>query len=163
MGGIAVRTFRGGDARQVSKVMVAAFRSFLGEKYPRSTDWHFSPAQLARASLHRDKHSETASFVAIEGGRVVGYVKVTAQDSGLGSLEIVGVSPDCAGKGIGDLLMRRAEKFWRRKRQRKIHTCVASHNRKAMIYYIRNGFVPEGYMPDHFIPGVHEIPLGRFL
>ena len=163
MSAIAVRTFRPQDAEQASKLMIAAFRSFLKRKFPASLAKHFAADSLARGSLHRSEDAETVAFVAVDGARVAGYIKVSASSGGLGSLEVVGVDPAYFGQRIGDLLMKRSERFWRRWKQRKISTCVSSHNRKALLYYIRNGFVPEGYRPDHFIEGVHEIPLGRFL
>jgi len=65
--------------------------------------------------------------------------------------------------GAGKLLMCRAEKFWKARGMRKISTCVSAHNRRALLYYIKNGFVPEGYRRDHFKKGIDEIILGRFL
>ena len=163
MAAITVRKFRPADAEQASRLMIAAFRSFLKRKFPASLARHFSAASLASGSLHRSESGETTAFVAVAGARVVGFIRVSAQDSGLGSLGVVGVDPEYFGQRVGDLLMKPCERFWRRWQQRKIHTCVSSHNRKALLYYIRNGFVPEGFQPDHFIEGVHEIPLGRFL
>jgi len=157
------RKFQERDARQVSKLMRAAFRSFLGERYTQDLDSQFSPSVLAKTSLAKSRFSQTVSFVAIDGLSVVGYVKVTADRNGLGSLQVIGVDPDCFGKGIGDLLMTEAERFWATKEQRKISTCVSAMNRRALIYYIKHGFVPEGYCRDHFIPGVDEVILGRFL
>jgi ribosomal protein S18 acetylase RimI-like enzyme len=163
MSAIAIRTFRPADAEQASVLMVAAFRSFLKRKFPASLTKHFAADNLAKGSLQRSTEAETIAFVAVDGVRVVGFIRVTASSSGLGSLDVVGVDPAYFGQRVGDPLMKRAERFWRRWRQRKISTCVSSHNRKALLYYIRNGFVPEGFRPDHFIEGVHEIPLGRFL
>ncbi|OGV70859.1 MAG: hypothetical protein A3K19_08030 [Lentisphaerae bacterium RIFOXYB12_FULL_65_16] len=160
---ITVRTFRPQDAEQASRILIAAFKTFLKGKYPKALNRHFSAASLAQGSLRKDAHSESIAFVAVDGARVVGYLKVGAQDSGLGSLDYVGIDPEYFGHRIGDRLMQPADRFWRRWKQRKISTCVSSHNRKALLYYIRNGFVPEGFRPDHFIDGVHEIPLGRFL
>jgi hypothetical protein len=31
------------------------------------------------------------------------------------------------------------------------------------MYYLKHDFIPEGYRKDHFIEGVDEIVLGRFL
>jgi ribosomal protein S18 acetylase RimI-like enzyme len=163
MSEMTVRTFRAGDAAVVSKLMIAAFRSFLKDKLTDSLQRYLTADSLARGSRHRSEDAETAAFVAVDGARVVGYIKVSASATGLGSLEVVGVDPEYFGRRVGDLLMKRAVRFWRGWKQRKISTCVSSHNRKALLYYIRNGFVPEGFRPDHFIEGVHEIPLGRFL
>ena len=76
---------------------------------------------------------------------------------------MVGVAPDYFGKGVGAILMQAAEGFWTKKKQRKISTCVSAINQRALIYYIKHGFIPEGYCRDHFRRGVDEIVLGRFL
>jgi len=102
-------------------------------------------------------------FVAEENGRILGVVKVTAATNGLGCFDYVGVDPVCHARGIGALLMAQAERFWQEHRQRKIHTCVAANNKKAIMYCLKHDFVPEGYCRDHFRPGVDEIILGRFL
>jgi len=157
-----VRKFQQRDAKQASKIVRAAFGSFLAERFPKELEDRFAPSALAGSSFARNRFCETVSFVAVDGRQVVGYIKVTAGGNGLGSLQVVGVDPDYFGRGVGALLMKAAERFWARKEQRKISTCVSAGNRRALIYYIKHGFVPEGYCRDHFIPGVDEIILGRF-
>lgn len=147
----------------VSKIMRAAFRSYLAEHYTKVHEDRFAPSVLASDSLARNKFSEIASFVAVDDRQVVGYIKVTSDRNGLGSLQIVGIDPEYFGKGVGALLMEAAERFWTKKKQRKISTCVSAINRRALIYYIKHGFVPEGYCRDHFAAGLDEIILGRFL
>ena len=158
-----VRKFQERDAREVSKVMRAAFRSFLAERFTKDLNDTFAPSVLAENSLAKSRFSETVSFVAVDGQQVVGYIKVTSGRNGLGSLQVIGVAPDYFGRGVGALLMKAAESFWTRKKQRKISTCTSAINRNALIYYIKQGFVPEGYCRDHLIAGVDEIILGRFL
>ena len=158
-----VRKFQKRDAKQASKVMRAAFQNFLAECYTKDHEDRFAPSVLAGDSVARSRFSETTSFVVVDGQQVVGYVKVTSDRNRLGSLQVIGVDPDYFGQGVGSLLMKAAERFWARKKQRKISTCTSVGNRRALIYYIKHGFVPEGYCRDHFAPGVDEIILGRFL
>ncbi len=157
------RKFKNYDASAVSKIMNAAFSSFLKEKFNESDRKHFSPGFLKKTSNSMVYGLETVSYVAEEKGRIAGYIKGTASANGLGSLEVVGISPEFFGRGIGTLLMKELEKFWKRKKQRKVHTCVSAHNKRALLYYIRNGFIPVGYRKDHFRQGVDEIILDRFL
>ena len=105
----------------------------------------------------------TRMYVAVSDGAVVGVIKVTARANGLGILDCIGVDPACHAQGIGSLLMSRAETFWAEHCQRKIDTCVSAHNKKALMYYLKHDFIPEGYRRDHFLQGVDEIILGRFL
>ncbi|MBI4023744.1 MAG: GNAT family N-acetyltransferase [Verrucomicrobia bacterium] len=157
------RRFKTTDAPAVSRIMKAAFKTFLGDKWNRLDEKYFSPPMFVAQSNTRSVFSEGASYVAVDGDRIIGYVRVTASAGGLGSLEVVGVDPSAFHKGVGKTLMHASEKFWRRKKQRKVHTCVSAHNTRALTFYISNGFVPVGYRQDHFKVGVDEIILDRFL
>lgn len=158
-----VRPFEASDAPRASEILVAAFRGFLGARFDDNLAEHFAPAVLAQSAHVTGRFSESRIFVAEEAGRVVGVVSVTAGTNGLGTFNFVGVDPACQSLGIGSLLMGRAVEFWKEHRQRKIDTCVSAHNKKALMYYLKHDFVPEGYRRDHFLPGVDEIVLGRFL
>jgi len=158
-----IRKFRPEDSKQASKVMVKAFMTFLGEFTSEKELKYLTPSALKKMSRARGYGSQTLSYVAEEGGKIIGYVRVTAGETGLGSLEVIGVDPDYFGKGAGAKLMEASEKFWKRKKLRKISTCVSAHNTRALIYYIKHGFIPEGYRRDHFRKGVDEIILGKFL
>ena len=143
--------------------MILAWKSFLGDKYTRDDEEFWLPDRLEEGSLVRSRLSETVSFVAEEERNVRGYVRVTSHRNGLGTLEVIGVDPGSFAKGVGALLMKEAESYWRRTGMRKISTCVSAHNKRALLFYIKHGFVPEGYRKDHFREGVDEIILGRFL
>lgn len=158
-----VRRFKPEDAEQVAGVMKEAFRSFLKDCWTEQDDLYYAPEVFREGSDSKTSLSETVSFVAVEDGEILGYIKGSATIKGLGTLESVGVRPSHFGRGVGAALMKALEGFWAEKDQRKISTCVSSHNTRALLYYIKNGFVPEGYRRDHFRQGVDEIVLGRFL
>ena len=158
-----VRKFGTEDAEQVSEIMKEAFRSFLGDLWTDRDEERFGAEAIAEASIQQGRFSEAVSYVAVEGGKVLGYIRGSASDTGLGTLEVVGVRPSHFGQGVGKALMKVLEEFWTSRGTRKASTCVSAHNRRALLYYIKNGFVPEGYQRDHFREGVDEIILGRFL
>jgi ribosomal protein S18 acetylase RimI-like enzyme len=158
-----VRPFESRDASRASEILVAAFRGFLRDRFDDNLAAHFAPELLTQNTHVVGRFSESRLFVAEDGDRVVGVVSVSAGSNGLGTFNYVGVDPDCQSQGIGSLLMARAVEFWTEHRQRKIDTCVSAHNKKALMYYLKHDFVPEGYRRDHFIPGVDEIILGRFM
>ena len=158
-----VRRFTPEDAEEVSTIMKEAFQSFLGDGWTQKDDKYFAPEIYRRSADKKDLLSETVSYVAVEADEIIGYIKGTASENGLGTLEVVGVKPSHFGKGVGKALMKALEEFWASRGLRKVSTCVSAHNRKALIYYIKNGFIPEGYCRDHFREGIDEIILGRFL
>ncbi|MCX6992137.1 MAG: GNAT family N-acetyltransferase [Kiritimatiellaeota bacterium] len=158
-----IRKFRAGDAATVSKIMQAAFKSFLGDKWDWIDEKHFAPKTIRAASHSKSAFGETIAYVAVEGRRILGYIRGSSSICGLGCLDMVGVEPNTFQKGVGKVLMKALESFWRQKKQRKAHTSVSAHNTRALIYYISNGFVPVGRQKDHFKPGVDEIILDRFL
>jgi len=157
-----IRTLDAKDAERASAILIAAFRGFLGERFDEGTAAHFQPGELIRTAHVEDPFGVSQIFVAEDGARLLGVVRVTARTSGLGMFDYVGVDPD-GPPGVGSLLMARAEAFWAEHKQRKIDTCVSAHNKRALRYYLKHDFIPEGYRRDHFREGVDEIILGRFL
>ena len=158
-----IRKFKLSDSREVSRIMIQAFCSFLGNKMDRAMKKSFSPEIFRQISHTKDHDRQVVSYVAEENGKVMGYIRGSASMHGLGTLEVVGIDPGCLHHGAGTLLMKALERFWAQKKMRKASTCVAAHNTRALIYYIRNGFIPEGVCRDHFIEGVDEIMLGKRL
>ena len=153
-----VRKFKPQDAKEVSRILYKAFKTFLGNKINRG---HFSPENLG--GNVKGKDYEAVSFVAEENGKILGYISGSAHKRGLGSLGVVGVRTDVFHKEVGAALIKALEKFWKRKKLRKVSTCVSAHNKRALMYYLKHDFIPVGYQKDHFFAGVDEIILDRFL
>lgn len=158
-----IRKFRPADSKNVSRIMIQAFRSFLGDKMDRAMEKSFSPEVFRRISHTMDHDRQVISYVADDNGKVMGYIRGSASLCGLGTLEVVGINLDCLHHGVGTFLMKALERFWAQKKMRKVSTCVSAHNTRAMVYYIKNGFIPEGCLRNHFIRGVDEIMLGKKL
>jgi ribosomal protein S18 acetylase RimI-like enzyme len=156
---IAVRSFRPGDGTAASTVMVAAFKTFIPPGHWRTVFAGFAPESLEATS----RGDGVAAYVAESGGRIVGYARGTVSPFGFGTLSVIGVDPGHLHQGVGSLLMRRMLAYWRRHRMRKVSTCVSAHNGRAFRFYLSHGFRPVGYQQDHFMVGVDEILLDRFL
>jgi len=160
---VKIRQFRPDDAVGASAVMQEAFRSFLKGKAGELVMSHLSPERLRGTSTYRRKDSATVSYVAEDSGKIVGYVSGSANPCGFGTLSTIGVAPSHFHRGVGTKLMKKMVTFWRKKKLRKACTCVSAHNARALVFYLKNGFVPVGYQRDHFIEGVDEVLLDRFL
>ena len=160
---VKVRRFRPDDAAAASAVMQEAFRSFLRGKKSERILSHFSPENLRSGCTYRHRDATTVSYVAEQGGEVVGYVSGSVNACGFGTLSVIGVSPSHFHLGVGTELMKSMVTFWRKRKMRKVSTCVSAHNSRALVFYLKHGFVPVGYRRDHFIEGVDEVLLDRFL
>ena len=158
-----VRQFRPDDADEASVVMTEAFRSFLPPRSGKKVLKGFSPERLRGTSVYGKKGATSATYVAELDGKVVGYVSGANNTYGVGTLSVIGVSPGCFHKGVGSLLMRKMVAFWRKGKMRKVSTCVSAHNSRAIIFYLSHDFRPVGYQRDHFLPGMDEVLLDRFL
>ena len=158
---VRVRRFVDADAEAVSRIMFDSFMLFLAEHMQGESP---KPPEYWRNAVNRlDGDSEIAGFVAEDGGKAVGFLLARAmKKNGLGALEVIGVAPECVSAGVGTALFREAEAFWKGLRMRKVYTCVSAHNTRALMFYLKRGFRPEGVQREHFHPGVDEINLAIF-
>jgi len=159
---ITVRQFRPDDAEEAAQVMVEAFRSFLPAKNRKKVLDGFNPAALRETSTFGIKDADRACYVAVNDGKVVGYISGSVNAYGFGTLSVIGVSESCFRQGVGSLLMRKMMAFWKKHGMRKVSTCVSAHNSRALVFYLGHGFRPVGYQRDHFLPGMDEVILDLF-
>jgi ribosomal protein S18 acetylase RimI-like enzyme len=143
--------------------MIEAFRSFLPAKGRKKVLRNFAPERLRNSSTFGQKDATAACYVAVHNGKIVGYVAGSVSAYGVGSLGVIGVSPRHFHRGVGSLLMRKMVAFWRKHGMRKVSTCVSAHNSRALTFYLKHGFRPVGYQKDHFLVGMDEVILDRFL
>lgn len=157
--GLIVRLFKNNDAKVLSEILFNSFKTFLKDKITEmvpSEEWE----EMTKST---NKNIENAIFVAEQDGVAKGFLSATADlKHRLGTLNVIGVDPECHAKGIGTALFAEAEKFWTKRKMRKVWTRVSSINSKAQIYYIKQGFTPEGLNKDHFHDGIDEINLAKF-
>jgi len=157
---VTIRRFEKRDAKSVARIMFESFKTFLGDRIKEpETEEHW-----IQASSGSSPSFITRAWVAESEGKVVGYLCVTANlKRGLGTLNVIGVDPNCFAKGCGSALFAAADAFWRSHDMRKIYTCTSHINLRAQAYYKKMGFVEEGRLKDHFFDGVDEIQLAKFM
>ena len=160
---IHIRKFKKRDAEAVAVIMHEAFAGFLKPKLGDRFEelFPYRPAAYWADAIVKNDTFETTAFVAENEGKIIGYLMVSRSSRGLGTLNNIGVDIHSPEKGIGHMLFLEADKFLRQHNQRKITTCVSAHNRRALIFYIKHGFLPEGYQRDHFFEGIDEVLLAR--
>lgn len=164
---VTIRDLREEDAVAISLVLREGFSWWYDfqRKQGKDAQWMYdaqSPEHVREDAIRKDENSK--SLVAEVNGKVIGYISASFNPGPrLGVIGIVSVDPEHHGRGIGTELMRAAIGFLKSKGARKVWTTVSTINTKAIIYYIRNGFMPEGVLKDHFADGIDEIFMGMFL
>jgi L-phenylalanine/L-methionine N-acetyltransferase len=141
--GVLIRPARPSDAR----AFAAFWREILeDDRALRAEDGDAGPATFRRR--FRAAWSEDgAQLMAVEGGRLVGYVGIERERQRstrhVASLAI-GVAEDRRGAGIGTALLAAALGWARSAGVRKVLLSVYPHNDRALALYRRFGFVEEG-------------------
>lgn len=159
---ITIREFQEQDGQEVSFVQFTSFKSYLKDLMeidePRPAEYWVNAMKYLKTEDY-----ENITFVAVDNDKVVGFISITsALKRRLGTLQRIGVTPDCNGKGIGKMLFEAADQFWRQRNMRKVATCVSSINPGALKFYQKCGFHVEGTLKDHFFEGVDEHQLALF-
>ena len=153
---IIIREFQADDADKAAEVYYESLKTYLGERAVKR------PPEYWLNSI-KNEDFDNLSFVAVDGTTVVGCITITsALKRGLGSLQRIGVDPEYAGKGVGQMLFDAADKFWRERKMRKVFTSVSSNNPGAIRFYERCGFTREALLRAHYYPDVDEYIMSFF-
>jgi ribosomal protein S18 acetylase RimI-like enzyme len=100
--------------------------------------------------LRRDPEG---SVVAESDGRVVGFMlgDVRAGEFGLeepsGWIEVIGVDPDFAGRGVGQALMKEMLARYRGRGIRRVRTMVDEAMPRVESFFVRSGFAADSLRP----------------
>jgi ribosomal protein S18 acetylase RimI-like enzyme len=154
-----VRDFEPSDAQASSELLREAFQWFhKGNK--ESWLWKaFEPANLAANS----KAQEILVSVNTERGELAGYIASSTTPYGVAYVPTLAVKPKFQRSGLGKLLLEEKFRKLQQKGIRKVWLLVTSVNTSAISFYLRNGFVIEGYLRDHTGPGYDELLFSKFL
>jgi ribosomal protein S18 acetylase RimI-like enzyme len=153
------REFRSADAESASRMLREAFQWFH-KGNTESWLWQsFEPSRLISNSATQD------ILVAVddETNVVIGYIASSTTPYKVTYIPMVAVARARQGKGLGRKLLE--EKLARLANDgiRKVWLLVTSTNTNAIVFYLRNKFVIEGYLKDHTGPGSDEVLFSRFL
>jgi len=96
-------------------------------------------------------------FVCITNKEISGFISFNISDYGTMYISLIGVDPKYQGKGIGSLLLEKAEKFGIKHNVRNIWLLVTHTNIKAISFYISKKYIPIGTFPNFTKEGLHEI------
>jgi GNAT superfamily N-acetyltransferase len=73
------------------------------------------------------------------------------------------IAPGLRGQGLGAKLSAAIESEARRLGYRKLMTTIYVTNLAMIIIKLKQGYLVEGFHPDHEKPGLHEYSLGKVL
>ena len=93
---VIIREFQDDDAAQVSAVYFYSFQTYLKERMETDAP---RPGEYWLPALRRTQTDtyDNITFVAEEDGKIIGCISITAAlKRGLGSLQRIGVSPECS-------------------------------------------------------------------
>jgi GNAT superfamily N-acetyltransferase len=145
-GQVAIRPYEASDSGFLSAIAHRLQPSeTVSPRDPEAMEQFFS--SLAQGRLLAEPGSE--AFVATVGGTPAGVIAVhpdtdyfTGHDRAY--VDILVVSSEAEGRGIGRALMEHIEEWARAHRCREVVLDVFAGNRGAIAFYERNG-----YRPDH--------------
>jgi len=154
-----IRKIEPSDLESTSGMLLEAFEWFhQGDK----NSWlyrSFQPSSLESFIKTLD------ILVATEDGgkEIVGYISSSNSLFGVAYVPTVAVHPSHQRMGLGKKLLNRKLAVLKKENIRKVWLLVTSINYPAITFYLKNGFVIEGYLKDHTGPGLDEILFSKFL
>lgn len=145
------------------RAVVAEHRYVRAERAPRSV------RHYRRRYFRRSWTDDQASIVAVRGGRVIGHLNISREDSPVtrhvASLGMA-VARDWRGKGVGSALISEAIRWARQSGVEKLALSVYPDNEAALALYRKFGFREEGRLTGHSKKSIgyrDEIVMGRWL
>ena len=108
----------------------------------------------ASLAILRDASKER--YVALEGGRLAGFLILNMTGAFIGYIQTVCVAPEDRDRGLGAKLVGFAEERIFRESP-NVFLCVSSFNAGARRLYDRLGYRVVGELTDYIVPGHSEI------
>jgi ribosomal protein S18 acetylase RimI-like enzyme len=137
---------------------VVALQTISRDTFAQTFDAHNSPEDMQNylnTSFAIDKlttelnNPESEFYFAIEGGTVIGYLKVNTgnaqtekKDPNAFEIERIYVDQTYLGKKIGQLLFNKAIDLAVERKSNYVWLGVWEENHRALAFYTKNGFVP---------------------
>jgi [ribosomal protein S18]-alanine N-acetyltransferase len=96
---------------------------------------------------------EMEVFCCVEGGVAVGYASLILETDGTVSFDSLAVSPDHQGKGFGEELFRRVERYCEENEFRQLNLEIKETNYALLKRYHRFGYKCFHVEPDFYADG----------
>jgi GNAT superfamily N-acetyltransferase len=138
-----------------SDAEIADFACFVNQHYP-------SPLPIEEANIRSSAglYFWARDIKNQERIGVTGYVPKTPY---LAETVKTVIDPKFRGKGFGELLSEMIEEEVRRRGFKKVMSTIYITNLPMIFIKLKQGYLFEGFHPDHEKPGLHEYSLGKVL
>jgi ribosomal protein S18 acetylase RimI-like enzyme len=148
--GMNIRRATEADAEAIAGVHVASMRAAYEDLFPEGALAQMDARDRAERWRQHLAGATSVTVLAEAGGRLVGFADFgSCRDEDLspgavGELMALYVLPDAWGSGVGSALMREALCRFRGDGFAEVVLWVIEGNRRAVRFYQRFGFVPDG-------------------
>ncbi|OQX51391.1 hypothetical protein B5M47_00865 [candidate division CPR3 bacterium 4484_211] len=142
-----IRPFQKTDAKACVK-LINLNQKDLGDLY--------SEQSLIETSLH------SKFWVAEKNHTIVGMIGFSNLKNGIGMTVSLSVHPEYKKQGIGRRLLQAAKNYARKQGFRKVLALIHAQNKPMMILAIKEDFIPEGSLKNHFRTGQDVIYFSFF-
>ncbi len=96
-------------------------------------------------------------------GKIIGISSYEIRTQFLIETQKTIIDPRFRGQGWGQVLSLEVEMEARRQGYKKIRSAIYADNLAMLNIKLAQGFIIEGFHPDHDAPGLHEYSLGKVL
>jgi len=113
-------------------------------------------------TLMQQPPDEIQAFIAKEAGIPLGFVLIKLKGAFVGYIQVIAVSPQARGKGIGSILLEHVEAIIFQKSPNAF-ICVSSFNHRARKLYESRGYQLLGTLDNYLENGFSEHLLRKTL
>lgn len=99
------------------------------------------------------RHSQSRTWVAEEGGQIVGFAMANEEPRGVSHVITLDVDQAHRRAGVGTALMEAAEDWARSKGIQLMYLETGEENHAAQDFYFQRGYVKVDEIADYYAPG----------
>src|SRR5207302_11004145 len=157
---IEIRQAAAEDFEPVASLMETALSPFYDGDHRAHAERIFSThIQGGIDSVGHFSH-EQRMFVVTVDGQVAGVIHVVGKRQATYKISPLIIGPEFQGRlGLGTHLLRFAEEYASQNDARQVYCTVASENRAARAFFVRNGYIVAGNSASHYKVGMTELML----
>ena len=138
-------------------MLIAAFEWFHKNDKQSWLYRSFAPRKLIQNSKALD------ILIASLDSEIIGFISSSNSLFGVAYIPTVAVDPAHQRSGIGKKILNQKLAVLKKQGMRKAWLLVTSINLPAITFYLKEGFVIEGYLRNHTGPGLDEVLFSKFL